>query len=75
MFFRPGLTGVLLCTNILTTSLGIIRYRKNDESGARDYTLLGEFATMDDVLDSTCIEGKPFAEIIMDADTELLGQD
>ncbi len=50
-------------------------YRKNDESGARDYILLGEFATMDDVLVSTCIEGKPFAEIIIDADTELLGQD
>lgn len=39
------------------------------------YILLEEFATMEDVLKSTCIEGIPFSEVIMDDDTEILGQD
>ncbi len=51
-------------------------YRKNEEDiSGKDYVLLGEFATMEDALDSTCIEGTPFREIIMDDDTELQGQD
>ena len=41
----------------------------------REYELLGEFASMNELLDSTIIQGKPFKEIIMDDDTELVGQD
>ena len=40
-----------------------------------DYTLLEEFASMDDALESTCIEGVKFREVIMDDNTELVGQD
>jgi hypothetical protein len=51
-------------------------YRKNvGKKPSREYSLLEEFATMDDVLLSTCIGEKPFSEVIMDDDTELLGQD
>ena len=57
-----------------TAVYGLYRKNKNGK-GSREYCLLSEFATMDDVLISTCVEGRPFAEIIMDDDTELLGQD
>lgn len=51
-------------------------YRKDPNvRSACEYSLISEFATMDDALKSTCIEGIPFAEIITDSDTELLGQD
>lgn len=51
-------------------------YRKNtDRRAETGYLLLEEFATMDDALRSRCIEGVPFGEVIMDDDTELLGQD
>ena len=48
-------------------------YRKDIISG--EYILLEEFATMDDVLKSTCIDGIVFKDIIMADETELLGQD
>ena len=41
----------------------------------KKYELLGEYATMEDVLESTVIGGIPFRQVIMDQDTELLGQD
>lgn len=41
----------------------------------KEYTLLGEYATMDDVLLSTVIKNHPFKDVIIDKDTELLGQD
>ena len=51
-------------------------YRKNARKvDGKDYTLLEEFATMDDALESTCIEGVKFRDVIMDDDTELVGQD
>ena len=50
-------------------------YKNNDGKAVEEYDLLAEFATIEDVLISTCIEGRPFAEVIMDDDTELLGQD
>ncbi len=40
-----------------------------------DYELLGEYADMHDLLESRVIERTPFAEVIMDDDTVLLGQD
>lgn len=39
------------------------------------YVCLGEFAGMDDMLESTVIGNVPFREVIMDDMTELLGQD
>lgn len=51
-------------------------YKKNSLSkSGQNYTPLEEFATMDDVLESVCIDGTKFAEIIIDPDTELAGQD
>lgn len=51
-------------------------YKKNlRKKDGKDYTLLEEFACMEDVLKSTCIEGIEFSKIIMDDDTELVGQD
>lgn len=50
-------------------------HKNNDIKASQTYDLLREFATMNDVLVSTCIDGRPFAEVIMDDDTELLGQD
>ena len=34
-----------------------------------------EFANMEDALNSTCIEGIVFRNVIMDDNTEILGQD
>ena len=45
------------------------------EKSTDSYILLEEFATINDALESCCIEGKPFKEIIVDGDTELVGQD
>ncbi|MDO5310029.1 MAG: hypothetical protein Q4G03_11145 [Planctomycetia bacterium] len=42
---------------------------------SNDFILLEEFADMDDALESTCIKGVKFREVIMDPDTELTGQD
>lgn len=39
------------------------------------YNLLGEYASMDDALKSTVIGGVSFREVIMDEETELMGQD
>lgn len=40
-----------------------------------EYNSLKEFANMNDALNSTCIEGIAFKKIIMDGNTEILGQD
>ena len=52
-------------------------YCKKDIIGAdnREYELLAEFADMSEVLESTVIQGRPFKEVIMDDDTEIVGQD
>lgn len=51
-------------------------YKKNLVSAdGREFSLLEEFATIDDALISTCIDGVPFSSVIMDDNTELLGQD
>ena len=52
-------------------------YCKKDIRGAdnREYELLAEFADMSEALESTVIQGRPFKEVIMDDDTELVGQD
>lgn len=51
-------------------------YRKNNNPTSKnEYVLLEEFADMEDVLNSTCIDGIAFRDVIMDDETELLGQD
>ena len=39
------------------------------------YNLLGEYADMSELLESTVICNTPFKKVIMDDATELLGQD
>jgi hypothetical protein len=51
------------------------RLKEIISSDKRDYELLGEYADMQDVLESTVIQGRPFKEIIMDDNIELVGQD
>ena len=52
-------------------------YRKKEylTSDKREYELLEEYADMDGLLESTAIQGRAFKEVIMDDDTELVGQD
>ena len=51
-------------------------YRKDSNPKAkRKYIVLEEFADMEDALNSTCIEGIAFRNVIMDDNTEILGQD
>lgn len=42
---------------------------------AQEYSLLGEFANMHDLLESQVIKEKKFREVIMDDSTEILGKD
>lgn len=49
-------------------------YRKVNRKPTAQYKLIAEYASVTDAL--TCIiDGKPFGEIIIHPDTELLGQD
>ena len=51
-------------------------YRKiNNPKFKQEYVLLGEFADMNDVLNSTCTDSIAFRDIITNDGTELLGQD
>lgn len=50
-------------------------YKKINKELYGKYELLGEYADMLDLLESRVIEGRSFAEVIMDDYTELLGQD
>ena len=52
-------------------------YRKKEfvNPDKREYELLGAYSDMIEVLESTVIQGRPFKEVIMDDDTELVGQD
>ena len=49
-------------------------YKKINKELYGKYELLGEYADMHDLLESRVIEGRSFAEVIMDDYTELLGQ-
>ncbi len=49
-------------------------YEKTNESDS-EYHLIKQFASMDELLASRCIEDRLFSDVIMDDDTELLGQD
>lgn len=52
-------------------------YKKNTSNSScnKQYELLGEYADMEEVLQSTVIEGILFRDVIMDDSTELVGQD
>lgn len=52
-------------------------YRKKDiiTLDKKEYELLGEYADMQEVLESTVIQGRTFKDIIMDDNTEIVGQD
>ena len=55
-------------------------YRKTEKTDsnhpdAKLYDLLDERESLDELLNSTAIDGIPFSEIIMDDNTVLLGQD
>ena len=43
--------------------------------GACDYELVGWYADLDDVLKNCKIEGRPFSDVIMDDETEIIGKD
>lgn len=77
-------TGSMYEANETTDEDGIIHqfglYRKSDKVDPEHpdftlYELLDEKASLDDLLDSTAIEGIAFRDIIMSDDTILLGQD
>ena len=53
---------------------GLYKRRKSPLTG-KEYDLLAEFATIEEALSSTCIDGIRFDEIIIDPDTALVGQD
>ena len=55
-----------------------IKMPANPESSVAEsyvYNLLGEYADMSELLESTVVCAIPFKEVIMDDSTELLGQD
>ena len=63
---------------LATTQNGL--YRKTEKKDPKHpevflYELLDEKRSLDELLDSTVIDSKPFSEVIMDDDTVLLGQD
>ena len=70
--------------NEIIDSDGVVRqfglYRKTEKPDPKHpdmflYELLDEKESMDELLKSTAIEGRPFSEVIMDDETVLLGQD
>ena len=77
-------TGSMYEENEIVDSNGVVRqfglYRKTEKPDPKHpglflYELLDEKKSVDELLDSTVIDGKPFSEIIMDDETVLLGQD
>ena len=54
-----------------TARFGLLK----DVSDGKRYTLLGEYASIEDVLFSTVIDNTPFSSIITDNTTELISQD
>lgn len=54
---------------------GLYMLNQNHTDDTHEYTLLGKYADMNDLLDSTCICGNRFRDVIMDDSTEILGKD
>ena len=53
----------------------VIVHWKDKWFGAYDYELVGWYADLDDVLKNCKIEGRPFSDVIMDDETEIIGKD
>ncbi len=77
-------TGTMYGDADIVDDNGVVRqfgiYIKTDEKDPQHpsislYSLLGEYASIDEVLESSVIEGIKFRDVIMDDSTELLGQD
>ena len=77
-------TGSMYNDNEAVDSGGVVKqfglYRKTEKADSKHpglflYELLDEKSSLDELLCSTAIEGKPFCEVIMDDETVLLGQD
>ncbi|MBQ6420854.1 MAG: hypothetical protein IJK02_07270 [Clostridia bacterium] len=77
-------TGTMYGSEDVVDENGIVRqfglYRKTNKPDPKYpdimlYEMLDEKCSMDELLNSTVIDGKPFREVIMDDETELLGQD
>ena len=54
---------------------GIYLKREGSGKNLREYELLGQYTSMEEALESTVIAGKKFRDVIIDENTELLGQD
>ena len=50
-------------------------YKQVDAEKSNHFELLGEYADMNDLLDSSVIGNRKFKDIIMDDATEILGKD
>ena len=57
------------------TMFGLYLHKQKPAGNKYEYALLGKFADMNDLLDSTCICGRRFKDVIMDDSTEILGKD
>lgn len=77
-------TGTMYGEEDIVDENGIVRqfglYHKTDMPDPKYpdimlYELIDEKSSIPELLESTAIGGKPFREVIMDDDTELLGQD
>ncbi len=77
-------TGTMYGEKVKTDDSGKIvqfgLYKKTNKKDPKDsnvflYELLDEKESIEELLNSTVIEGIPFRDVIMDDDTELLGQD
>lgn len=77
-------TGSMYGDSEATDENGVVNqfglYRKTTKQDPKHpsislYTLLDEKKSLEELLDSTAIEGIPFSRVIMDDETILLGQD
>lgn len=58
-----------------TAIYGLYQVANNNDVNAEGYVLLGEYADMNDLLESSVIGNRKFKDIIMDDTTEILGKD
>ena len=58
-----------------TAIFGLYQVADNSNVNAENYVLLGEYADMNDLLESSVIGNRKLKDIIMDDATEILGKD
>lgn len=49
--------------------------KEDSESANKEYELIGQYESMDELLNARVINNILFRDVIMDDDTELIGQD